>query len=446
MSIRFIFFVTTLIICLTNIAGLIPVLAQSSVSNSSLVSSSNPIIDITSLNNQQIKDQINSLQAQQNLNSESIKSLQVSLKEVTDQNQALGSQILSLTLQEGQDETVTIRIKTAKDNLILGQKAEADIQNQIKTLATQSQELNTNQKNLQFIIDQNQKQQDQSGSVLRQDVISSSWKYIFFGILVIIYFIFQNILIKVITSNILDNRSRTLITWIVRVFFVLAILVTSLSFFASELNGVLAFTGLISAALAFALQDFVASFFAWIFIRTKGKFKEKDLIQVTTPTGYVIGKVVRIEVLRMILDGREGGDSTNLDREKPTGRQISIPNSLVVRGAVFNTSSSELLWHSTNFLITLNSNWAKAEIILRKILDNHFDIKFIEFHKLKIDAGPRLTIDIASSGVNLNIWFPAPIGEFRSTLDTITRQVLVEFKKSKIQLAFNTLTIESKTQ
>ncbi len=121
------------------------------------------------------------------------------------------------------------------------------------------------------------------------------------------------------------------------------------------------FLGLLSAGLAIALRDLVASLAGWMFIVVRRPFEVGDRVQV----GQNSGDVVDIRIFQFTI--LEIGNW--VDADQSTGRLIHLPNSMVFLEPLANyTSEFEYLWHEIPVMVTFDSDWRKAKDILQGVV------------------------------------------------------------------------------
>jgi small-conductance mechanosensitive channel len=121
------------------------------------------------------------------------------------------------------------------------------------------------------------------------------------------------------------------------------------------------FLGLLSAGLAIALRDLVASFAGWIFILWRRPFQLGDRIQM----GQHAGDVVDIRIFQFTV--LEIGNW--VDADQSTGRIIHIPNARLFTDSLANfTSQFEFIWNEIPILLTFESDWRRAKAILERII------------------------------------------------------------------------------
>lgn len=122
--------------------------------------------------------------------------------------------------------------------------------------------------------------------------------------------------------------------------------------------------GLISAGIAFALQDIIKSMAGWGFLLWRRPFIVGDRIQV----GNMMGDVIDIRLFKFSL--LEIGNWVEADQS--TGRVLHLPNTLILTETIANyTTGFEYLWNEIGVLVTFESNWQQAKKILLEIGEKH---------------------------------------------------------------------------
>ncbi len=204
------------------------------------------------------------------------------------------------------------------------------------------------------------------------------------------------------------------------------------------------FLGLVSAGLAIALKDLVASVAGWIYLLWRRPFEVGDRIQI----GKHAGDVIDIRLFRFTLI--EIGNWVEADQS--TGRVILIPNSRILIEAIANYSKGfRYIWNELPVLVTFESNWPKAKAILQKIIDDHSahlsDSAMQSVRKAAQRAmiiystlTPKVWTSVAESGVLLTIRYLCAPRKRRGTAETIWEDILTEFGKcDDIDFAYPTV-------
>jgi len=204
------------------------------------------------------------------------------------------------------------------------------------------------------------------------------------------------------------------------------------------------FLGLVSAGLAIALKDLVASVAGWIYLLWRRPFEVGDRIQI----GKHAGDVIDIRLFRFTLI--EIGNWVEADQS--TGRVILIPNSRILIEAIANYSKGfRYIWNELPVLVTFESNWPKAKAILQKIIDDH-SADLSESAMLSVRKAaqramiiystltPKVWTSVADSGVLLTIRYLCDPRKRRGTAETIWESILTEFGKcDDIDFAYPTM-------
>lgn len=196
----------------------------------------------------------------------------------------------------------------------------------------------------------------------------------------------------------------------------------------------------VSAALAFALRDFVYNFFAGIYIKVKKPFKLEDRIEVDN----TIGDVVNISSLTFdILEV-----STKENGEQSTGIIIHIPNSKIFSGGVKNYNEAfKYIWDEISIRIPIESDIDKTKNTLYEIVRNNEVIKRIP-RKMKNELNnaigeyriyynkldPIIYTSIEEDHITLTIRYLAHPKKVRNIRSDIYSKILDSFKENQIEL------------
>jgi small-conductance mechanosensitive channel len=204
------------------------------------------------------------------------------------------------------------------------------------------------------------------------------------------------------------------------------------------------FLGLVSAGLAIALKDLVASVAGWAYLLWRRPFEVGDRIQI----GEHAGDVIDIRLFRFTLI--EIGNW--VDADQSTGRVILVPNSLLLLEVVANYSKGfQYIWNELPVLVTFESNWSKAKDILQKIVDDHSaylsEAAMQSVRKAAQRAmiiystlTPKVWTSVAESGVLLTIRYLCDPRKRRGSAETIWEDILTEFGKcDDIDFAYPTV-------
>lgn len=156
--------------------------------------------------------------------------------------------------------------------------------------------------------------------------------------------------------------------------FITIILLALIGYFLYRNQYLLAWATFFGAAIVVALQNFVSSFFAYIYLTSTAQFEEWDIIKTGNPFMVVLWEVRRIWIFFTTV---KEVDSEMLF----TWRVISFPNNLVFTGGVFNYTRRDLLfWHEFSILL-----WVKEGMSAKDSMNAYRSIIMKEYYKTLSD-------------------------------------------------------------
>ncbi len=203
------------------------------------------------------------------------------------------------------------------------------------------------------------------------------------------------------------------------------------------------FLGLLTAGLAIALKDLVASVAGWLFILGRKPFEVGDRITIGDQTGDIIDqRLFRFSMLEV---------GNWVDADQSTGRVIHVPNSHVFTLTIANyTAGFAYIWNELPVMVTFESDWEKAKAMLQRIGDERFSSneaaarqiaraarsQMIVYSKLT----PKVWTSVADCGIVLTLRYLCEPRQRRSSAEQVWEAVLREFAKSDdIDLAYPTV-------
>lgn len=260
---------------------------------------------------------------------------------------------------------------------------------------------------------------------------------------VIILFFSRWLLLKLVFQSTNDPRLRyrwkktsNYTFYILTVFFIAIIGIKS---FAS----ITTFLGLLSAGIAIALKDFIADLAGWLYIVSIRSFEVGDRIQVGKDTGDVLD--VRFTHFTLMEVGNW------VDAEQSTGRIILVPNNKVLTEIIANYSKGfQYIWNEIPVLITFESNWQEARVLLQNIANKHVEHITSSAKKKVKEAAKKYLIfynkltpivytSVEASGVLLTVRYLCKPKERRVTQTVIWEEILVQFAENNhIEFAYPT--------
>lgn len=211
----------------------------------------------------------------------------------------------------------------------------------------------------------------------------------------------------------------------------------------SDFRSLATFLGLLSAGLAIALRDPLTNFVGWLFIVWRRPFAVGDRIQI----GDLRGDVIDLRIFQTLL--LEVGNWVQSDQS--TGRILHVPNQRVFTDTIANyTKGFSYIWNEIPVVITFESDWEKAETILRSILQQywaqeaeaaHAELKRASrrYYILFPTISPTVYVDVVDSGVRLTLRYMTRVRQRRGSTEYLWKEILRAFaREPDIDFAYPT--------
>jgi len=268
-------------------------------------------------------------------------------------------------------------------------------------------------------------------------------KILYSLLIILVLSIIRFVILKIVWRLSEDPKSRY--TWKRTVSFTVGFLMVILigSVWIKAIGQLGAFLGLLTAGVAIALKDPLTNIAGWIFILARQPFNLGDRIQI----GEQAGDVIDIRLFQFTL--LEIGNWVNADQS--TGRIIHIPNGTVFLQPQANYSAGfKFIWNELPILVTFESNWHLAKVILQKIVNEHAEALSMDAEKKIIEASkkymifyqyltPMVYTSVEDSGILLTMRYICEPRKRRGSEHLIWEDVLKEFARHKdIEFAYPT--------
>jgi small-conductance mechanosensitive channel len=182
--------------------------------------------------------------------------------------------------------------------------------------------------------------------------------------------------------------------------------------FASELNSIVTFAGLITAGLAVAMQSVLVSIVGYFFLIGKYGIRVGDRVQI----GEVNGEIIELGMVRMYLMEFAGQGSAS-----PTGRVAAFPNSVVfqVSAGLFKQIPGVAFgWHDITLNVPAGVDYSQVKEKLfaaanEALADYHDEIQR-QTRELKRttlssaggEALPTVQLSYSAKGVDAHVRYP----------------------------------------
>ena len=214
--------------------------------------------------------------------------------------------------------------------------------------------------------------------------------------------------------------------------------------------------GLVSAGLAFALQQVITSIAGYFVILRGQTFNVGDRISM----GGVRGDVLRLGFIQTTI--MEMGQPPNVQGAEPamwvrsrqfTGRIVTVSNSKIFAEPVYNyTRDFPFIWEEMAIPITYQADRARVERILLEAAKRHAldpdsiaaekkDELQTRFGVEPIDLVPRVFFRITDNWLELTVRFLLHTHQIRGAKDAMSRQIISELDAAGIGIASSTYDI-----
>ncbi len=214
--------------------------------------------------------------------------------------------------------------------------------------------------------------------------------------------------------------------------------------------------GLISAGLAFALQQVVTSIAGYFVILRGSTFTVGDRISM----GGVRGDVMRLGFIQTTImemgqpPSVQGADPAMWVRSRQfTGRVVTVTNSKIFAEPVFNyTREFPFIWEEMTIPITYQTDRARVERILIEAARGHaadparmaLDAKqglLESFGVEALELDPRVFFRITDNWLELTVRFIVGTHSIRGVKDAMSRHIIAELDEAGIGIASATYDI-----
>jgi small-conductance mechanosensitive channel len=251
---------------------------------------------------------------------------------------------------------------------------------------------------------------------------------------------------KSIDRRIKDNSARYRLKKITRLASYILIILLLIITFTGEIKYFTISIGLISAGIAFALQEVLLSIAGWFAIFGSNIYKPGDRIEING----IKGDVIDIGVTRTTL--MEIGQWVKSDNY--SGRIVQISNAFVFKGAVHNYSADfPFVWDEIDIPIKYGSDITLAnQIILdaaKKTLLNyadfakeHWKIMVSKYLIENANVDSTLTFKLTDNWIEFNLRFVVDFKKRRITKKELFKDILNEINKTNGKVTLASATFE----
>ena len=232
------------------------------------------------------------------------------------------------------------------------------------------------------------------------------------GILLLLYLVVKFLVRKYMSDNDLFYGINKVINF----FFIFLVFIILLLTYLENVENLMTILSFASAGIAIALKDWFMSLLGWLVILVSGSIHVGDRVKFVKDGVEYVGDIVDISVLRMTL--HEDVTLTTIMLNKRSGRIIFIPNNYIFTDMIANYSHSGLktVWDGAEFIVTFDSNIAKAQSIAkevsRKYSKGYTDMTRKQLNRLRskysvrnTGVEPRIFTIFEPYGMRISAWY-----------------------------------------
>jgi small-conductance mechanosensitive channel len=247
-------------------------------------------------------------------------------------------------------------------------------------------------------------------------------------------------------KGIIDNSTRYRVKKIIRLISYGLIIFLMIIMFTGNVQYFTVSIGLISAGVAFALQEVILSVAGWFAIFGSNIYKPGDRIEMNG----IKGDVIDIGITKTTL--MEIGVWVKSDNY--SGRIVQLSNAFVLKGAVHNYSTDfPFVWDEIDLPIKYGSDIHLANSIINKITNESLlnYAKFAKDHWKKMvnkylieDATiePTITLKLTDNWIEFNLRYIVDYKKRRITKNELFIKILNEFEKTNGKISLASATFE----
>lgn len=194
-----------------------------------------------------------------------------------------------------------------------------------------------------------------------------------------------------------------------------------------------------SAAIIFALQNFVASIFARLYIKGAGVYEKWDIIKSWNPFMSAVWEVQEIGIFFTKIKEVDENELAF------TGKTVSFPNYLIFNSGIFNYTKNDLLfWHEFTIVLACRDNdidtliWNLKNIIwsvyTRMLEDKVYNKSFLYKN---LEYKPKYQLTIKPEWIEFKVRLMIHFYKVFDTNNEVMKALIKAHKDQKIELITN---------
>lgn len=209
--------------------------------------------------------------------------------------------------------------------------------------------------------------------------------------------------------------------------------------------------GLFSAGVAFAMQNVLGSFAAWVGILTGKVFRAGDRVMMGGVRGDVLDvSPLRTTIMEMGSAGSEEDSESWVQARQYTGRIVTVSNKVFFEQPVYNYSKDfDYIWEEVTVPLSYTTNWERGKAILmeevedatRDFLEKSADALAEMARRYLVprkDVYPQVFLKLTDNWIELTARFVIPVRSARRVKSDISENLLRRYSQESIALASET--------
>ena len=209
--------------------------------------------------------------------------------------------------------------------------------------------------------------------------------------------------------------------------------------------------GLFSAGVAFALQNVIGSFAAWVGILTGKVFRAGDRVMMGGVRGDVIDvSPLRTTIMEMGSAGSEENSESWVHARQYTGRIVTVSNKVFFEKPVYNYSKDfDYIWEEVTVPLSYTTNWERGKaILMEEVEEATRDFREKSASALsemarrylvpRSDVHPQVFLKLTDNWIELTARFVIPVRSARRVKSDISENLLRRYSAESIALASET--------
>lgn len=248
---------------------------------------------------------------------------------------------------------------------------------------------------------------------------------------------------RTITRRDLSKRRIHTTRNVLRLVFVLISVIGVLAVITEQWVGLLFSLGILGFAVTFALQQPLLSLLGWVYIVTKQPYQVGDRVMIEGAKGDVIDVDYLVTTLWEI-------DGDLVSANQPSGRIVTVPNSVALSNQVYNYSWGEFpfIWNELLVQVAYETDLGFARETMRDVADDYLGDEMehrVERYReilgqtpveLEVRDRPSVNIRQAESWVELRLRYLIHPREGARVRNELYERILTEFNNHPEQVKF----------